>query len=145
MGGQKYHSLDEWILTVPARLKSDPLWESAYYRLAMYLYDLVWEDCLILKTDFRGREIVGQIIRSAGSVCANLEEAYGRGVGTADYIRIMRIALGETREMQGWYYRSRHIIPSELLENRLSTINSLIAAVVNTISRHRKNLDNPKT
>ncbi len=107
----------------------------------MYLYDLAWEDCLLLKTDFRGREIVGQLIRSAGSVCANLEEAYGRGVGTADYVRIVRIALGETREMQGWYYRSRHILPNELIESRLSTINSLIAAVVNTISHHRKNLN----
>ncbi len=134
-------TFDEWVLTLPARLKSDPLWESAYYRLAMYLYDLAWEDCLLLKTDFRGREIVGQLIRSAGSVCANLEEAYGRGVGTADYVRIVRIALGETREMQGWYYRSRHILPNELIESRLSTINSLIAAVVNTISHHRKNLN----
>ena len=97
----------------------------------------------IIETDFRSREIVGQLIRSAGSVCANLEEAYGRGVGTADYIRIMRIALGETREMQGWYYRSRHILPEEVIESRMSTINSLIAAVVNTISRHRKNLNKP--
>lgn len=111
----------------------------------MYIYDLVWEDCLLLKVDFRGREIIGQLVRSAGSVCANMEEAYGRGVGTADYIRIMRIALGEIREMQGWYYRSRHIIPDELIEHRMSTINSLIAAVVNTISRHRKNLNNPKS
>jgi len=137
---QKNLTIDEWVLTVPARLKSDPLWDSAYYRLAMFRYDLAWEDCLLLKTDFRGREIVGQLIWSAGSVCANLEEAYGRGVGTADYNRIMRIALGEIREMQGWYYHSRHIIPNELIENRISTINSLIAAVVNTISRHRKNL-----
>lgn len=141
MGDQKNLTFDEWILTVPARLKSDPLWESVYYRLAMYLYDLVWEDCLLLKADFRGREIVGQLVRSAGSVCANLEEAYGRGVGTADYIRIMRIALGETREMQGWYFRSRHILPEDLLESRLSTINSLISALVNTVARHRQNLN----
>jgi four helix bundle protein len=141
MGEQKNYSFDDWILTVPARLKSEPLWESVYYRLAMYMYDLVWEDCLLLKVDFRGREIVGQLVRSAGSVCANMEEAYGRGVGTADYIRIMRIALGEIREMQGWYYRSRHIISDELIGNRINIINSLIAAVVNTISHHRKNLN----
>jgi len=137
----KNPAFDEWVLTLPVRLKSEPLWESAYYRLAMYLYDLTWEDCLLLKSDFRGREIVSQLIRSAGSVCANLEEAYGRGVGTSDYIRILRIALGETREMQGWYYRSRHILPNELIEDRMNIINSLIAAIVNTISRHRKNLN----
>jgi four helix bundle protein len=139
----KNPAYDEWVLTLPMRLKSEPLWESAYYRLAMYLYDLAWEDCLLLKSDFRGREITSQLIRSSGSVCANMEEAYGRGVGTSDFIRILRIALGETREMQGWYYRSRHILPSELVESRMSTINSLIAAIVNTISRHRKNLNKP--
>jgi hypothetical protein len=41
-----------------------------------------------------------------------MEEAYGRGVGTADDVRILRIALGEGRETQGWYVRARHLIPN---------------------------------
>ncbi len=89
----------------PNRLKSDPLWETVYYRKAEYLYDLAWRDCDLLYKDYRGRSIVSQLIRSAGSTSANLEEAYGRGVGTADYVRILRIAFGEARETQGWYFR----------------------------------------
>jgi hypothetical protein len=31
---------DEWVDNVPVQLREDPLWSSAYYRLAMYLFDL---------------------------------------------------------------------------------------------------------
>ncbi len=137
----KEMTFEEWTKCVPARLKSDPLWESAYYRFAMYLYDLAWIDCDLLKRDYRGREIVGQLVRSAGSICANMEEAYGRGIGSADYIRIMRIALGEARETQGWYYRSRFILSPETIDQRISIIAQVIALLVNSISFHRKTLD----
>jgi hypothetical protein len=35
---------EEWMKSVPARIRSDPLWDSAYYRFARYLYDLAWLD-----------------------------------------------------------------------------------------------------
>jgi four helix bundle protein len=31
--------------------------------------------------DIRGRAIAEQLIRSVGSICANIEEGYGRGFG----------------------------------------------------------------
>lgn len=133
-------SFQEWQAIAPKRLREDPLWSSTYYQLAMYLYDLVWLDCADLRQDFRGREIVQQLIRSAGGVCANLEEAYGRGVGTADYIRIMRIALGEARETQGWYLRARHVLQPEVVESRLQIIVQIITLLVRTISSHRNKL-----
>lgn len=117
MGVVKELPFEEWVKTLPDSLRNDPLWKSAYYRLSMYLYDLMWIDVEIINKDFRGREIVHQLVRSAGSVCANMEEAYRRGIGTADYVRIMRISLGELGETQGWYFRARHILGSELLEN----------------------------
>ena len=132
--------LEEWIDTVPERLKMDPLWASAYYRFGMYLYDLAWLDCVTLHRDFRGHELVSQLIRSCGSLCANVEEAYGRGVGTADYIRILRIGLGEAREAQGWYLRSRHILPVDIVERRLEIITQIISLLAKTISSHRKTL-----
>ena len=133
-------SFEDWLTTVPARLKSDPLWESAYYRLAMYLYDLVWQDCELLKLDFRGREIVHQLVRSSGGICANMEEAYGRGVGTPDHIRVLRIALGEARETQGWYVRSRHVLPPDKVDKRLDLINQVISLIVKAIAFQRRNL-----
>jgi len=136
-------NFDEWQGTVPQSLKSDPLWKSDYYRLAMFLFDLVWLDCESLKRDYRGQKLIGQAVRSAGSICANIEEAYGRGVGTPDYVRVMRISLGEARETKGHYIRFRHILPSDLVERRLKVMDQIITKLVGTISSHRKGLNRP--
>ena len=138
MGALKELPFEEWVKTLPDSLRSDPLWKSAYYRLAMYVYDLMWIDSVVINKDFRGREIVHQLVRSAGSVCANMEEAYRRGIGTADYVRIMRIALGELGETQGWYFRARHILGSELLEKRIKVIQQTIALTVKVIDQNRR-------
>jgi four helix bundle protein len=125
---------DTWAETVPKGLKEDPLWKSRYYQLAMYLYDMAWQDCGVMKKDYRGREVGRQLIRSAGGIAANMEEGYGRGIGTQDHRRIMRIALGEARETQGWYHRSRHLLPKELLAKRLDLINQIVSLLVRAIS-----------
>lgn len=138
-------AFEEWQMTVPAKLRSDPLWQSAYYRMAMYLFDLVWFDCTALRRDDRGRAVIGQLVRSSGSICANVEEAYGRGVGTPDYVRILRIALGEARETQGWYFRARNILPAELLERRICIITQVIAMLASTLASHRKKISNKST
>jgi four helix bundle protein len=133
-------TMEQWVETLPKELKADPLWQSAYYRVAMYLYDLVWMDADILYKDYRTREIVSQIVRSAGSVCANMEEAYGRGIGTADYVRIMRISLGEARETQGWYFRARHVLPKDLMERRSRILTQVISLLVAAIDGTKKAL-----
>jgi four helix bundle protein len=133
-------TMEQWVETLPKELKADPLWQSAYYRVAMYLYDLVWMDADILYKDYRTREIVSQIVRSAGSVCANMEEAYGRGIGTADYVRVMRISLGEARETQGWYFRARHVLPNELMERRSRVLTQVISLLVTAIDGTKKAL-----
>lgn len=138
MAYEKELPFEEWVNTLPASLRSDPLWKSTYYRLAMYLYDLVWLDSVAINKDFRGREIVHQVVRSAGSVCANMEEAYRRGIGTADFVRIMRIALGEFGETQGWYFRSRHILNEETFDERIKVIQQAIALTVTAINQNRK-------
>ena len=138
MAYDKELPLDEWVKSLPASLRNDPLWKSAYYRLAMYLYDLMWLDAEKINKDFRGREIVHQLVRSSGSVCANMEEAYRRGIGTPDFVRIMRISLGELGETQGWYFRARHILGSELLDKRISVIQQAIALTVTVIDQNRR-------
>lgn len=138
MSALKELPFEEWVKTLPDSLRNDPLWKSSYYRLSMYLYDLMWIDVELINKDFRGREIVHQLVRSAGSVCANMEEAYRRGIGTADYVRIMRISLGELGETQGWYFRARHILGSELLEKRIKVIQQTIALTVKVIDQNRR-------
>jgi len=137
---EPFLKFEEWVQTAPDYMKKDPLWESLYYRVALYLYDLAWEDCGVLNKDYRGRENISQIIRSTGSISANMEEAYGRGVGTPDYVRILKICLGEIRETKGWYYRSRHALPVTLLEHRFTVIDHLISLVINVLNSHKRNL-----
>jgi four helix bundle protein len=138
---RKELSFEEWVETVPNRVKSDPLMKSEYYQLAMYLYDLAWSDCELLMNDLRGREIARQMIRSVESVCANIEEAYGRGIESADALRILRVSLGEMRETRGWYVRSRCLLPEDLLERRLDLIGQVLGKLVNIIAgrRHKSN------
>ena len=101
----------------------------------MFLYDQVWDDCDQLGKDFRGKDVSRQLIRSAGSICANMEESYGRTAGTPDHRRVLRISLGEARETKGWYLRSRHILPEDVLESRLDILDQIIALLVNIIYR----------
>ena len=137
---QEFLKFEDWEKTVPSYVKKDPLWESLYYRVALFLSDLVWDDCDILQKDYRARNNVAQIIRSSGSVSANMEEAYGRGVGTPDYIRIIKISLGEARETRGWYYRSRRAMPADLLEHRYKVCDHLIGLITSLLKSHKRNL-----
>jgi four helix bundle protein len=141
---EKFLKFEEWERPVPDIVKKDPLWESLYYRIALYLYDLVWEDCDILRRDFRAVHNIAQLIHSSGSISANMEEAFGRGTGTPDYIRIMKICLGEIRETRGWYYRCRRALPADLLEHRFTVIDHLRSLVVNTLNAHKRNLGKKK-
>ena len=139
MSGE-FLKFEDWEKTIPDYIKKDPLRESLYYRVALYLYDLAWDDCDILEKDFRARHNISQLIRSSGSISANMEEAAGRGIGTPDYVRILKISLGEIRETRGWYYRSRKALPPALLEHRYQVVDHLKALVVKILNAHKSNL-----
>ena len=89
-------SFEEWVAQVPESLKRDPLWNFKVYPKALFLYDLAWEDCEYLLKDPRGRAVANQLIRSAGSICANIEEGYGRGYGK-EYSYFLRVSMGSAR------------------------------------------------
>ena len=110
-----------------------PLWKSLVYRKAMYLYDLAWQDTHGLRADFRGKAVAAQLIRSVGSIVANVEEAFGRGIQSADARRILRIALGEARESQGWYLRGRHLFPEDVWRHRVALAEEIIRLLLTAI------------
>ena len=130
-------SFETWECQVPAQVRNGPLWASAVYRKALFLYDLCRADCDVLLRDERGRAVARQLTRSCGAIAANMEEGYGRGFGR-DYARILSIALGEARETQGWYYRARRMLSPEVLEHRLGLTDEIIALLVRTIQQQRR-------
>ena len=126
-----FRSYEEWLGQVLPSITGDPLWTFETYRKALFLSDLAWFDAEVLLKDKRGRAIVWQLLDSAGSVPANIEEGFGRGFGR-DYGRFLKISLGSARETRGWYYRGRHAFDLSVVEHRLQLANDIISGLVTT-------------
>ncbi len=135
--GQEWRSYEEWMMQVPESMKKDPLWNFQVYPKALFLADLAWEDTGKWLSNPRGKEIAMQLIRSAGSTCANLEEGYGRGFGK-DNAYFQRVALGSARESRGWYYRARHLLEAEVFQHRINLLDEIIAAPVLSSNQQRQ-------
>ena len=131
-------NFEEWKDGVPERIKAEPEWKFYAYPKALFLYDLVWEDCGKLVRDLRGKAVAQQIVRSAGSISANIEEGYGRGIGTKSYLYFLRVAIGSARETKGWYFRARHLLSADVLEHRLALLDEIISLLATEMTRHQK-------
>ena len=127
---------EEWEAEIHERVKQEPTWQFLGYRKALFLYDLVWDDCARLTRDRRGRAIAEQLIRSAGSIGANVEEGHGRGYGKQRNW-FFTVAIGSTRESKGWYWRARKLLSEEVLEHRLALVDEVIALLVHELNRQR--------
>lgn len=130
----------EWLDQVPDYMKRDGLWDMEVYRKALFLSDLAWFDCEKLLAHPLGRPLAWQLIRSAGSIPANMEEGFRRGFGK-DYGRFLKIALGSARESRGWYYRSRQILQTEVIDHRSHLLVTIIAGLI-TMSKQQYNHKN---
>ncbi|HID65081.1 MAG TPA: four helix bundle protein [Anaerolineae bacterium] len=127
---------EEWEAGVHERVKREPVWQFSGYRKALFFYDLVWQDCERLMRDRRGRAVAEQLIRSAGSISANIEEGHGRGYGKQrDWF--FTVSIGSARESKGWYWRARRLLLSEVLDHRLALSDEVIALLVSELTRQR--------
>lgn len=134
---------EEWEASVPASIKNDPLWSFEVYPKALLLFDFAWRDCDKLAKNHCGRQISDQLIRSAGSISANIEEGYGRGYGL-EYSRFLKIALGSARETRGWYYRGRKLLDQKILHHRYHLLDEIIALLATHASRQKQKAKSPK-
>ena len=117
----------------------DRLEEFGIYKLASQLFDDFWADSEIVMKDERGQALVKQQIRSLDSVCANIEEGYGRGFNK-EMPQHLKIARGEARESKGRYWRMRFLLPLETVHKRRASLDQIIGgltATINTIESKR--------
>lgn len=111
---------------------SDSLDNLRFYQQSMLLYDVCWDDCDLLTKDIRGKEVARQLIRSCGSISANIEEGYGRGFGK-EYPQFLRVSRGSARETKGWYLRGKRILGQGIVDERVKELNGIIAMLSKTI------------
>jgi four helix bundle protein len=127
---------EEWEEDVHERVRAEPIWQFLGYRKALFFYELVWQDSEKLVSDRRGRAIAEQLVRSAGSVSANVEEGHGRGYGKQRNW-FFTVSIGSVRESKGWYWRARHLVSSEVLDHRLALADEVIALLVTELRRQK--------
>jgi four helix bundle protein len=120
----------------------DPLAKYPFYVKASAFYESVLDDSEKLGGDYRSREIVRQLVRSSGSIPANIEEGYGRGTRN-EFIYFLTVACGSARETRGWYERCRRFLPAHVIEERQNELDEIISLLVSTI-RTLKGKSTPK-
>jgi four helix bundle protein len=128
----------EWQDTVFVEIKNDPIWKLEVYRLALFAGDIGWPDVLTLSKNKLMHSVADQLHRSLGSISANLTEGYSRSKGL-DRARFIEISLGSARESRDWYYKSRHVLRSEVITHRIGLTTHIIAMLTPMISHQRKN------
>ncbi len=128
---------EEWEAGVHERIKREPIWKFMGYRKALFFYELVWQDCEKLMRDVRGRAVAEQLIRSAGSISANIEEGHGRGYGKQRNW-FFAVSIGSGRESKGWYWRVRQLLTPEVLEHRLALADEVIALIVTELDAQKR-------
>ncbi len=134
-----FSPFEEWKAQVPAAILSERFWQLIGYQKALYLYDLVWKDTSPWLSDIRGHELARQIVRSTGSITANIEEGYGRGLGK-QLVYFYSVALGSARETKGWYYRAKALIIPPILQERLLLVSEVVALLLTEINRQKQYL-----
>ena len=110
---------------------NDPLRKYPFYVKACELFELMWDDTELLGRDYRGREIARQLVRSSGSIAANVEEGYGRGT-RKEFIYFLTVACGSARETRGWYQRSGRLLASELIAQRTALMDEILGLLIST-------------
>jgi len=107
------------------------------YQKAQQLFDLVVADMQELKTDHRCYRLISQQVASADSICANIEEGYGR-LSRVEYVRFLDIARGSARETRGRYERMKHWLAREVIQERVELLDEIIGILTSSIVRMRK-------
>jgi four helix bundle protein len=107
------------------------------YQKARQLFDVVVADMQILKKGLVSYRLIDQQLGSADSICANIEEGYGR-ISRTEYIRFLDFARGSARETRGRYERLGHWLPAEVISQRIKLLDEIIGILSKSIGTMRK-------
>ena len=100
-------------------------------------FDVVLTDMQGLKAEPLYYRLISQQVGSADSICANIEEGYGR-LSRAEYVRFLDFARGSARETRGRHERLKHWLTPDLVTRRLELIDEIIGSLTSSIGALRR-------
>lgn len=103
----------------------------------MELFYHVVADVEPLKGDFSLGRLVSQQLAKADSICANMEEGFGR-MSRAEWIRFLDDSRSSVRETRGCYRRMHHWLSDETIGQRIALLDEIIkilSATITTLKR----------
>ena len=127
---------DEWVNSVSKEIQGDAVWRVKAYRIALFLSHLVWEDATVLAKDIRTAKVSAQLMRSVGSIGANIAEGFSRN-SRRDQARLYEYALGSAREARHWYYQAQGLLGAEIVEHRWRVLTAIIQLLLTMIPTQR--------
>jgi four helix bundle protein len=107
------------------------------YKKARELFDLVVADMQIVRADPLCYRLVSQQVASADSICANIEEGYGR-VSRAEYVRFLDFARGSARETRGRYERMKYWLGPDVVSQRMALLDEIIGILTSSMGSMRR-------
>ena len=126
-----------WLVDVPSEITNDPIWKLEVYRLGLFAGDIGLQDALLLMKKPLMLSIADQLHRSIDSISVNLTEGYSRSKGL-DRARFIEASLGSARESRDWYYKSRHVLPTEVIKHRMGLTTRIVSMLAPMIPHQRK-------
>jgi len=105
-----------------------------YQKALQLFHSFIHEDLNFLEKHFAGRELARQQIRSLDSICANMEEGYGRKAGK-ELKQFFRISRGSASESKGRYKRCSSFLGKEIVEKRLAQCDEIQAMLHSLIGK----------
>lgn len=118
-------------------MSQDGLENFGAYKKARELFDLVVTDMQVIKADPLCYRLVSQQVASADSICANIDEGYGR-VSRAEYARFLDFARGSARETLGRYERMKHWLGPDVVSQRIELVDEIIGILTRSIESMRR-------
>jgi four helix bundle protein len=113
------------------------------YQKARELFDHVVRDMAELRKDPRCYRLIAQQVGSADSICANIEEGYGR-LSRTEYIRFLDFARGSARETRGRYERMHHWLQPTTIQHRVGLADEIIGILTKTIITLQNDIHKPR-
>jgi four helix bundle protein len=111
----------------------DKLNDFVAYRKACELFNLVVDDMTALVKNPLCTRLVSQQVAAADSICANIDEVYGRG-SKKEFAQFLLIARGSAREVRGRYERMSRWLKINLVESRVALCSEIIAILTKTVA-----------